>query len=412
MKKIVIIGAGVSGLVAALHLESNGYSPVIFEADTKVGGRVQSNLLDGYILDSGFQVLLSAYPMAKKYLDYDALNLKNFASGSYIFDNDTTHIIGDPLRDSSILFPTIFSGVGSFSDKWKVFKLSKALKKKSIATIFNEEETTTLQYLEDYGFSEKIINSFFKPFYTGIFLETNLETSSRMFEFIFKMFSGGQAAIPAKGIQEIPNQLASKLKKTTIEFEKSVQSVTGNKIVFNDESQQQFDYCIIATEASNLIPNLKNTEVVWKSTQTLYFEVSTEAVFNKKMIGLLANESKALINSICFPYTENSTNALLSVTIVKAHDFSEFELVKEVKKELNKYFKIDPSKYLKTIDITKALPNLLDVRYSVNPSETQLTESIFLAGDTMLNGSLNGAMHAGELAAQAVNEKVTGNILS
>ena len=412
MKKIAIIGAGVSGLVAAQHLESEGYSPVIFEAASKVGGRVQSDKQDGYILDRGFQVLLSAYPMAKKYLDYQALELKPFDSGSYIFENKGTHVIGDPLRNLNILLPTLFSGIGSFTDKWKVFTLSKTLKKKSIATIFEEEETTTLQYLKDYGFSKKIINSFFKPFFTGIFLETNLETSSRMFEFIFKMFSEGEAVIPAKGIQEIPNQLASKLKKTTIQFNKLVKSVTGNEITFNDESKQQFDYCIIATEASNLVPNLKNTEVIWKGTQTLYFEVNTEVVFKKKMIGLLANEPQALINSICFPYTKNTSNALLSVTIVKSHNYSEFELVQETKKELNKYFNITPLKYLKMVDTPQSLPKLLDVRYAINPSEIQLTESIFLAGDTLLNGSLNAAMLSGEIAAKAVHEKITGTILS
>ncbi|MFC2149046.1 NAD(P)-binding protein, partial [Bacteroidota bacterium] len=74
--KIHIIGAGVSGLTAARVLEDNGYSPVIIEATDRVGGRVKTDIIDGYQLDHGFQVLLTAYPAAQKYLNLDALELQ------------------------------------------------------------------------------------------------------------------------------------------------------------------------------------------------------------------------------------------------------------------------------------------------------------------------------------------------
>ncbi len=409
--QIIIVGAGVSGLVAALQLEKEGYSPVIFESDYKVGGRVQSDVFDGYVLDKGFQVLLSAYPLAQKYLDYNSLTLKRFDAGSYIFKDKHRECIGDPLRDKSLFFATLFSGIGNFSDKLKVFRLNRMLNKKSIEQIFKDQETTTLSYLQNFGFSASIINDFFGPFFTGIFLETKLETSSRMFEFIFKMFGEGEAVVPERGIQEIPNQLAAKLKKTTINFNKKVSQIVNNRITFDDNTTEAFKYCIVATEASNIIPNLSNSEIQWKSTQTLYFEVDKKAVFNKNMIGLLANEPNALINSLCFPFTEKKEAKLLSVTIIKEHTNSEFELITIIKKELKKYFNLEVLKYLKTYSIKKALPNLNDVKYEVHPSETQLTESIFLAGDTILNGSLNGAMLSGEIAAKAVHEKNIGTIL-
>ena len=84
-QEIIIIGAGVSGLTAALHLESLGYAPKIYEASDSVGGRVKSDILNDYILDHGFQVLLTAYPMAQKYLDFDSLNLNYFKPGSFVF---------------------------------------------------------------------------------------------------------------------------------------------------------------------------------------------------------------------------------------------------------------------------------------------------------------------------------------
>ena len=182
--KIHIIGAGVSGLVAARVLEDNGYNPVILEATDRVGGRVKTDTKEGYPLDHGFQVLLTAYPAAQKYLNLDALELQKFIPGAVIFNNGKKKTIGDPLRNISLLIPTLFSGIGTFSDKLIILKLNRLLKKTTLSEIFVKAEKTTLQYLRNFGFSEEIINQFFKPFFGGIFLEPELETSSRMFEFV------------------------------------------------------------------------------------------------------------------------------------------------------------------------------------------------------------------------------------
>ncbi|MFT7499039.1 MAG: phytoene dehydrogenase-like protein, partial [Porticoccaceae bacterium] len=111
--KIHVIGAGVSGLIAARVLEDNGFSPIILETTDRVGGRVKTDIVDGYQLDHGFQVLLTAYPAAQKYLDFKSLDLQKFLPGASIFKNDKQLIIGDPLREPSLLFSTLFSGIGT-----------------------------------------------------------------------------------------------------------------------------------------------------------------------------------------------------------------------------------------------------------------------------------------------------------
>lgn len=409
-QNIAIIGAGVSGLVAALSLEEKGYTTTIYEASNSIGGRVKSDFLDDYILDHGFQVLLSAYPLAQKYLDYKALQLQKFESGAYIFKNGKQYCIGDPTKDVSLLFSTLFSKVGTIGDKLKILKLSNKLKNKSIKNIFASAEVKTIDYLKNFGFSVNIIDSFFRPFFGGIFLETSLHTSSRMFEFVFKMFAEGEAVIPKKGMQAIPNQLASKLKKSKIELNTKVDTVTGNTITFADKTQKTVDFCVITTDPSYFIPNLMSSQLSWNSTQTLYFEVANQT-FKRNMIGLVAKEN-AIINSISFPKTTGTgLNKLLSVSVVKIHQLSEYDLIQKVKAELNFIFNIEPIKYLKTFNIKKSLPVLNNLQYSVSPSETQLTEHTFLAGDVTLYGSLNAAMHSGELVAQAIHEKITGDFL-
>ena len=85
-KKIHIIGAGISGLIAAIQLEKSGFTPTIIEATSTVGGRVKSDIVEGFVLDHGFQVLLNAYPKAQHYLDYKALNLQALIPGAVIFN--------------------------------------------------------------------------------------------------------------------------------------------------------------------------------------------------------------------------------------------------------------------------------------------------------------------------------------
>ena len=401
---IHIIGGGISGLIAARVLEEYGLSATIIEATDRLGGRVKTDVVDGYSLDHGFQVLLTAYPAAKKYLDFDALALQEFLPGSAIFKNGKQKIIGDPLRNLSLLLPTLFSGIGTVNDKIKILALNRRLKKKSIQNIFAEKEQTTHVYLENIGFSEAIITNFFTPFFSGIFLENKLDTSSRMFEFVYKMFGEGNAALPKDGIQAIPKQLFEKLKSTTIIFNTKVKSVENGSIILESGETLKSNFTIIATQASGLVSNLKNQAMLWKSCDTLYFEVAKREI-KKPLIGLIAAPN-ALINNI-FYHTSLQTSAtatkeLLSVTVIDRQNLTNKQLVTEVQKELKELCNIDSCTFIKQYNIPMALPNLQDIQYEMLPSETRLTETIFLAGDTQLNGSLNAAMIAGERAALEV----------
>ena len=409
-KNIYIIGAGVSGLIAAQNLEQKGYVPTILEATGYIGGRVRTEIIDGWILDVGFQVLLDAYPMSKKYLNYADLDLQRLSPGARIYTDNDSSIIGDPLRDTSMLFPTLFSSIGSMRDKLKIFQLNLRLKNTPIATLFNKKEKTTLAYLQYLGFTDKIITQFFKPFFSGIFLECDLHTSSRMFEFIYKMFAEGFATLPKAGIGAIAKQLAGQLKTTQIQLNNEVQKVTTDFITMASGDQYPYDVCIVATDPSSFLEgySVKNR---WKTCDTLYFSVRVTDV--PPPIIHLSALSDTLINNIFYPTSVQRApdphHQLLSVTVVKQHSFSSEVLVSQVKGELEKYFSITKVKFIKHYAIPRALPDLGSVSYAPNLDLMTYEDKILLCGDHTANGSLNAAMISGEIAAHDVLNRLKTN---
>ena len=401
-QNIYIIGAGISGLIVALELEKNGYHSTIIEASDSVGGRVKTDVYEGYQLDHGFQVLLTSYPAAQKYLNYEELELQKFLPGAVIYENNTSSILGDGFRCFDLLFSTLTTSKVTFEDKLKILKLNRILKNKTLEDIFSEEETTTLQYLKNFGFSQKAIRNFFAPFFSGIFLETTLSTSSRMFEFVYKMFGTGYAALPKAGIAAIPNQLKNKLKSTTFLFNTKVASVEKGLIKLSNGDVLGSNMTIIATDSSSLLSNRKSTKQEWKSCQTLYFETKKRTI-TKPLIGLLANEF-SLINNIFYTTSIANNNSsekeLLSVTVVRDHNLHETLLIKEVIRELKEFCGIDVLRFVKMYDIPKALPKLESLKYAPTKETIEVNDSIILAGDQLCNGSLNAAMLSGELAAK------------
>jgi protoporphyrinogen oxidase len=404
--QIVIIGAGISGLICAFELEQAGFAPTIIDKWDQIGGRVRTDIVDGFALDHGFQVLLTEYPAAKKYLDYDELKLKKFLPGAVIFQNGKGSKFGDPLRNPSFLFPMTVSSVGTLVDKMKLYKLAQMLKKKDLKSIFQEKEQTTMAYLEGWGFSSRIIELFFRPFYSGIFLEQDLNTSSRMFEFVFKMFSSGSAAIPSQGIQSIPNQLKEKLTKTTFILGQEVKLVSGNEIQFNDRESMQADRIIIASDPSSILGTQKDSPAQWKGCATLYFTVA-DSRLKAPIIGLIpASDSVAKHFHYVTDVLGEQERQLLSVTVIQPIEMDDQSLIERVKNDLNDHTGIKGLKFLKLYRIPRSLPILDHVTYAPDKRKLKISEHVFLAGDFLANGSLNAAMESGKAAAEAVLENI------
>ncbi|WP_296619592.1 NAD(P)/FAD-dependent oxidoreductase [Marivirga sp.] len=414
-EKVIIIGAGIAGLTAAIELEKAGFKPTIFEGSDSIGGRVKTDKVGEFLLDHGFQVLLTAYPEAQHYLDFEKLKLKKFTPGALIIDSKNgNYIISDPLRQPTSLFSMLFSPVGSFSDKLKIFQWNRELKKLSINEIFAKPETSSFEFLKEKGFSENIIKQFFKPFFGGIFLENKLNTSSRMLEFVFKMFGEGHAAVPKAGMKAIPEMLASNLSQTNIRFNQRVEKVGLKKVTLDNGDELDTDVIIIATKPDQLLPQLSGQFAEDQFVTNLYFSSNIDPI-GKSLIALVPNE-EILINNITVMNNTSSSYApegsyLLSVSVTQNYEENDKQLKQRILKELVEIFPELGNatlEHLKTFYIDNALPQIDDFQNKMKPSQSKIQAGVYLAGDYLLNGSINAAMASGRYAAHAVFEDLRG----
>lgn len=405
--QVIIIGAGLAGLTAAKVLKAAGKKVLIVEASDRVGGRVKTDEVDGYLLDHGFQVLLTSYPETKHFLDYKALQLCRFQPGAVILNEKGMTKIGDPLRAPGSLISTLLSPAGTLIDKLLMLKLKLKLFRKTTASIFSSKELTTLAYLKNAGFSETMISQFFKPFMAGIFLEDQLSTSSRKFEFVFKMFSEGDAAIPAKGMGMIPLQLAASLSTEEIKFNQRVAAIHGDSVTTTCGLTYTGDFILVATDQPSLPEPYDNIKKSYHSVTNMYF-TSKVKPFEDPLIALNARRGKlvnniAVMNQISSAYSPKQ-DALVSLSLIGNHRKSpESELQAGVIAELKTWFPEAVNwKHLKTYHIDYALPNNDQVNDLSTDKVFTLAANIFICGDHLMNGSINAAMKSGRLAAEAI----------
>jgi protoporphyrinogen oxidase len=397
----------MAGLTAANHLEEYHLNTLVLEASDRAGGRVKTISHEGFRLDHGFQTLLTSYPMAKKYLNYEALNLRSFDPGALCFGVNQKYKVYDVNRKKSALFSMAISPIGSFMDKIRLGNLTARIKKKTLEEIFDGPNISTQKYLKELGFSSKIIERFFRPFYSGIFLENKLETSARIFEFTFKMFAEGEASIPAKGIGEIPKQLKEKLSRTQFRFNTKVNTIKGNTVVSENGDEFRAKQIIIACPLDDISPQVQNSQE-WNHTEQFYFSADNKP-FKDSLIALNFKE-ESLVNNIAVLTNLSSALApkgkeLIQVSLNTAvARKSQEEAIRAIKDELALNFgvAVQDWQFLRSFYIPKALPRVINPANEQPFEQSLVKEGIYSAGDQMLNPSLNAAMLSGELAAKAL----------
>jgi len=404
----------MAGLACATWLHRAGRPVLLLDAADAVGGRVRTDVTpDGFRFDRGFQILLTNYPEARRMFDYGALNLKAFRSGAVIrlADGQET-TLENPLHAPLMAFAALASPIGTAKDKLLIGKLVAQLAGRPPEQLLARPSVSTLAYLRRFGWSEQIIDSFFKPFFGGVYLDRELSTASNFFEFVFQQFTQGAATIPALGMQQLPEQLAARLPAGAIRLNTPVAAVLdgGRAVRLASGETLAAAAVVVATDgpaATHLLGAGQPAPIslAARVTTCTYFATAGAAPSHGHNILHLNAQPGALVHNVAFPAETSAAVAppgqgLVSVSTHGEHGLLEDELTARLRQELAAWFGPVATmwRHLRTYRIEHALP----VYAAGQPVQQalRLGETLFRCGDWTSYPSLNAALGTGRQVAE------------
>jgi phytoene dehydrogenase-like protein len=418
--RVIIVGAGMAGLTCARALQRAGVQTTVLEASDGIGGRVRTDIVAGYRLDRGFQVLFDAYPAVRRWLDYDALQLRAFDPGAVVVRDGKRSILTDPLRDWRSAWPALWADNVSTIDKLRILALRLQVQRTPFATVQAQPDQTTRAYLEQYGFGAQTIEQFFAPFYGGIFLDRSLQTSAKCFVYDFKMLAEGRTVVPAAGMGALATELAQGVE---VECRQSVSRlcITAGRVsgvVLADGTERYADAVVLAVPAP-IAQQLSGLDIPTtpKSTVTLYW-AGSQALTTQKKLWLNANPDAYVNNAMQMtavaPEYGPVGGHLLSATVIGAPAEDDAQCYTRAEHDLEeltgqpallstyrrlRLYRIPYAQFAQPAGIHATLPG----------SQTALA-GLYLAGEYTIASSINAAMLSGERAARAVTRSTSGGV--
>ena len=412
---VVVAGGGLAGLVAARHLAEAGAEVELFEARERVGGRVRTRSVDGFTLDRGFQVLFTAYPAARRELDFEALDLRRFAPGATIARPNRRSTLADPLGDPRAAVPTLLNRDVRTADKLRLLRLRRELRGREWGDILGGEGTTIREYLADRGFSRAFVERFAAPFYGGITLDRGLDTASSVFEYTFKALSAGDTVVPAGGMGEIPAQLGARAEAAGAAVATGVE-VTGlgvdPLVVETDAGERSPDAAVVATDPATAAELTGvETPAGTRACTTVHCSLPEHQRLDTGS-RIVLNAADAEPNTVApmsaaAPEYAPEGRQLLSATFLGAREADDEALGETVRSALSAWFPENHFGGLETVGVDR----IEFAQFEQPPgfrADLPATDapggSVFLAGDYTEWSSIQGAMASGRRAAEAALE--------
>ncbi len=396
---VIIVGAGLAGLSCALRVQRQGLRPLLIEAADRVGGRIATDVRDGFLLDRGFQVLQTWYPAARLLLDYDGLDLRPFYPGALVRIGDDFHRVSDIWRRPAQLSEMLVSPVGTLADKLRLLRLRHRALQGDLAALYARPEQPTPALLRELGFSERIQARFFRPFFAGVFFEPGLEVSSRAFEFVFRAFALGDTALPARGMEQIPLQLASRLTPASLRLGQRVERLEDDGVRLADGTRLRARATVLATDGTAAAQLLGREPSPTRGTTCFYF-AAPEAPFDGPYLVLNAT-GKGPINSLLCPsnltpHYAPADEALVCVNIFGTrHNPDALETA--VRRQLQDWYgtHVNVWRRLAVYRLPQALPaQSADVAAPAGPM--RVTDRLWVCGETAAPPSIHWALASGD----------------
>lgn len=398
-RPITIVGAGISGLAVAVRLHRAGLPVRVFEGSNRVGGRVGTDEHEGFLLDRGFQVLLDSYSELNGILDLTALRLRAFEPGCMIRRLGVFYPLFDPVRRPTAITRMMGRKLGSWSDWLKIVGLRARWARRTTVQPDEFPGLSVRDLLEREGFSEEIIDQFFTPFFSGVFLEYELKTAACFFPFIFSRFSAGSATLPEGGMQAIPDQLAAALPQNSVVLNRRVAELQPHGIVDEEGNWLEASLVIDARSLG------ASEEAAAHSASVYYFE--TPAPLPESRTLYVGTGEDSLIHIIAplsgvQPSYAPRGRHLIAVTCYPTGRGNE-HLRRELGEEVASWFGFRQE--LVTYLAEREIPRALGRFVSHDDIVPKQLKGIYRVGDVTEYPSLDGALRSARLVAEEIIQR-------
>ena len=387
MPDVTVLGAGLAGLACALHLTRAGVDVEVHEASDAVGGRVRTDVVDGLLLDRGFQVLNTGYPELRRVVDLDALDLRPFVKGALVRYGDRLHRLADPRSAPTWLGPTLTSPVATAKDRAALVALTVRDALLPVSRLVRSPERSTRDHLRAHGVSDVAVERLLRPFLTGVLLDPELSTSSRFFDVVWRSFARGTLAVPAAGMGTLPAQLAAALPAGTVRLDSPADRLPAGRVV-------------VATDPSTAA-RLLDLPAPSVHSVTTHYHLADRAPLDEAVIVLDGERSGPVTNTVVMTNAAPSYGpgrVLVSSSVVGA-EASE----PEVRRHLARLYGVSTAgwEHVRTYEIAEALPSMAPPM-GVLRKPVRVRDGVWVCGDHRDTASLQGALVSGRRAARSV----------
>ncbi len=402
---VVIVGGGLAGLAAARRLDRAGVEWLLVEAADRIGGRVTTDIVDGWRLDRGFQVINTAYPRVPALVDIGGLDLRYFTSGVLVRRGGELHRLDNPLREPLSAPQTLTSGVGTLSDRLKFAALATKCATWPARRLLEARETTTQEMLRRAGLSHRMIEEVMRPFLSGVFADRSLDTSSHVFAMMLRSFTRGRIGVPAAGMAALPAAVAGPLPYPQLLIGARTLSL-GPGMVVTEGGEIRCRTVIVATDpgtAATLLPQLPTPDL--HGLTTFYFGADRAPLDEPTLLldgdrrEIIANT--AVVSNAAPEYAPSGRSLIAATVVGVSAPSSASETV--IRVELSRMYGVptDSWELLTVVSTPQALPSARVPQANLR-KPVDLGDGLFVAGDHRDSPSIQGALAGGWRTAGAV----------
>lgn len=400
---VVVVGAGLAGLHAALTVQAAGRQVLVVDAADAVGGRVRTDEVDGLLLDRGFQILNPSYPELQSLDILEELDLRRFDAGIMVALEHGIERIGDPIRKPQWLLSTIGAHIGDPKAKarlvlaivqnWLGGSLGQpAPRAGSVADALRADGVDAITY-------DRVL----RPFLTGVFLDDPAHVAAGYGDFVLRSFVQGTPAVPSRGMGALPRALAMRLQPGTVRLNTRVHGVHGGGVE-TDAGRIGASQVIVAVDPQQAAAWFPQMQVPATRSCTTWYHVTTAPPTTERAILVDGLGRGPVINSVAIskvaPSYASRGRTLMSSTTLGIDASAEQEAT--VRRHLGQMWGTSTHGWelVRAQVVEQALPALGVTDPMFRPIDAG--DGVWLAGDHRDTPSQQGALVSGRRTAQAV----------